>query len=51
MASNRDIVEFLNRHSALMELDGVTFFRVRAISNAARMIEELDVDVEQMVAD
>lgn len=48
--SNRDIVAFLQRHAALMELAGHNPFRVRAFANAARMLEELEVDIAQMSA-
>ena len=44
VGANAGIVDFLNRHGALMEIDGANPFRVRAITNAARVIEELGVD-------
>ena len=49
--SNTEIADFLNRHGALMELNGDNPFRVRAMANAARMIEELGVDAAAMAAD
>ena len=51
VGANADIVDFLNRHGALMEIDGANPFRVRAITNAARLIEELGVDAAAMAAD
>ena len=48
--ANAEIVDFLNRHGALMELNGDNPFRVRAMVNAARMIEELGVDAAAMAA-
>ena len=49
--ANTEIADFLNRHGALMELNGDNPFRVRAMANAARMIEELGVDAAAMAAD
>ncbi len=49
--ANAEVVDFLNRHGALMELNGDNPFRVRAMTNAARMIEELGVDAAAMAAD
>ena len=51
VGANADIVDFLNRHGALMEIDGANPFRVRAITNAARVIEELSVDAAAMAAE
>ncbi len=45
---NRRIVRFLKRQAALMELAGLNAFRVRAFDNAARMLEELEVDIAEM---
>ncbi len=42
------IVQYLQRHASLMELSGANSFRVRAFVNAARMLEELEVDIPQM---
>ena len=50
MASNDEIVHFLTRLSSLMELNGDNPFRVRALANAARMLDELEVDAAEMVA-
>ena len=50
-ASNREVIRFLFDHSALLELDGANDFKVRAFANAARMIEELEVDVAEMAAE
>ncbi|HJP32724.1 MAG TPA: DNA polymerase/3'-5' exonuclease PolX [Candidatus Latescibacteria bacterium] len=47
---NADIVGFLKRQAALMELAGQNSFRVRAFDNAARMLEELEVDIVEMSA-
>ena len=51
VGANADIVDFLNRHGALMEIDGANPFRVRAMTNAARVIEELGVDAAAMAAE
>ena len=48
--TNADIIAFLKRHAALMELSGQSGFRVRAFDNAARMLEDLEVDVVEMSA-
>jgi DNA polymerase (family 10) len=48
--SNTEVVRFLFDHSALLELSGDSSFRVRAFANAARMIDELEVDVADMAA-
>lgn len=48
--TNPDIVEFLRRHAALMELDGANAFRVRAYANAARVLGEAEVDAASMAA-
>lgn len=48
--SNAEIVAFLKRQAALMELAGQNGFRVRAFDNAARMLEDLEVDVADMSA-
>ena len=45
---NGRIIRFLKRHAALMELAGLNAFRVRAFDNAARMLEELEVDISEM---
>ncbi|HIG18330.1 MAG TPA: hypothetical protein EYQ31_14205, partial [Candidatus Handelsmanbacteria bacterium] len=45
---NAEIVAFLKRHAALMQLAGQNSFRVRAFDNAARMLEELEVDIADM---
>ena len=45
-----DIVEFLERHAALLELDGASAFRVRAYANAARRLAEAEVDAVSMAA-
>ena len=45
---NGRIIRFLKRHAALMELAGLNAFRVRAFDNAARMLEELEVDIAEM---
>ncbi len=50
MTANADIVTFLKRHASLMELAGKNGFRVRAFENAARMLEELEVDIADMSA-
>ena len=50
MTANADIVTFLKRHASLMELAGKNGFRVRAFENAARMLEELEVDIGDMSA-
>ena len=47
---NGRIIRFLKRHAALMELAGHNAFRVRAFANAARMLEELEVDIAEMSA-
>ena len=51
VGANAGIVDFLNRHGALMEIDGANPFRVRAITNAARVIEELGVDAAALAAE
>lgn len=43
--ANADILAFLKRQAALMELAGQNPFRVRAFANAARSLEELEVDI------
>jgi DNA polymerase (family 10) len=48
--TNADIIAFLQRHASLMELSGQSGFRVRAFDNAARMLEDLEVDVVEMSA-
>lgn len=48
--SNTDVVAFLKRQAAIMELAGQNGFRVRAFDNAARMLEDLEVDVADMSA-
>ncbi len=45
---NGRIVHFLKRQAALMELAGLNAFRVRAFDNAARMLEESEVDIAEM---
>ena len=45
---NGRIIRFLKRHAAMMELAGLNAFRVRAFDNAARMLEELEVDIAEM---
>lgn len=45
---NGRIIRFLKRHAALMELAGLNAFRVRAFDNAARMLEELEIDIAEM---
>jgi DNA polymerase (family 10) len=47
---NGEVVAFLKRLAALMELSGANGFRVRAFDNAARMLEELEVDIAEMSA-
>lgn len=47
---NAEIIAFLKRHAALMELAGKTGFRVRAYDNGARVLEELEVDIVEMSA-
>ena len=51
VGANADIVDFLNRHGALMEIDGANPFRVRAMTNAASAIEELGVDAAALAAE
>jgi DNA polymerase (family 10) len=48
--TSAQIVKYLQRHASLMELSGANSFRVRAFVNAARMLEELEVDIPQMAA-
>ena len=48
--SNAEIIAFLKRFAALMELGGQSGFRVRAFDNAARMLEDLEVDIVEMSA-
>lgn len=45
--SNAEVVRFLFDHSALLKVSGDSSFRVRAFANAARMIDELEVDVAE----
>ena len=47
---NARIIRFLKRQAALMELAGLNAFRVRAFDNAARVLEELEVDIAEMSA-
>lgn len=46
--SNAEVADFLTRLSELMQLNGDNAFRIRALANGARLIEELDVDVVEM---
>ena len=46
--SNAEVADFLTRLSELMKLNGDNAFRIRALANGARLIEELDVDVVEM---
>ncbi len=48
--TSAEIIRYLQRHSSLMELSGANPFRVRAFVNAARMLEELEVDIPEMAA-
>ena len=48
--SNAEVVQFLFDHSALLKLSGADGFRLRAFANAARMIDELEVDLAEMAA-
>ena len=50
MTDNAAIVGFLKRHASLMQLAGLNSFRVRAFDNAARRLEELEVDIAKMSA-
>jgi len=45
---NAAIVSFLQRQASLMQLAGLNSFRVRAFDNAARRLEELEVDIAKM---
>ena len=47
--SNSSVVRLLFDHSALLELSSGNQFRVHAFANAARMSEELALDVGHMV--
>lgn len=49
--TSAQIVHFLQRHASLMELSGANAFRVRAFANAARMLEELEVDIAGLLAE
>ena len=46
--TNTEVADFLTRLSDLMQLNGDNAFRVRALANGARMIEELDVDIVEL---
>ncbi len=46
--TNTEVASFLTRLSELMQLNGDNAFRIRALANGARMIEELDVDVVEL---
>ena len=46
--SNAEVADFLTRLSELMQLNGDDAFRIRALANGARLIDELDVDVVEM---
>ena len=48
--ANPEIIAFLRRHAALMEFAGTKPFGVRAFDNAARMLEELEVDIADLSA-
>ncbi|MBT3344472.1 MAG: DNA polymerase/3'-5' exonuclease PolX [Gemmatimonadetes bacterium] len=48
-STSAQIIHFLQRHASLMELSGANAFRVRAFANAARMLEELEVDIPLML--
>ena len=46
--TNTEVADFLTRLSDLMQLNDDNAFRVRALTNGARMIEELDVDIVEL---
>ncbi len=47
--TNIEVADFLHRLSELMQLNGDNAFRIRALANGARMIEEVkDVDVVEL---
>ncbi len=47
--TNTEVASFLHRLSELMQLNGDNAFRIRALANGARMIEEVeDVDVVEL---
>ena len=48
--ANSEIIAFLRRLAALMEFAGTKPFGVRAFDNAARMLEELEVDIAELSA-
>ena len=48
--TNRQVADFLGELAVLMELNGENPFRIRACANAARTIEGLDREVEELVA-
>jgi len=48
---NAEIANLLNRYGVLLEMEGDNPFRVRAYHNAARTIENLPRDVNQMLAE
>jgi DNA polymerase (family 10) len=48
---NADIADLLNRYALLLEIEGANPFRVRAYHNAARVVENLPRDINQMLAE
>jgi len=48
---NAEIANLLNRYGVLLEMQGDNPFRVRAYHNAARTIENLPRDINQMLAE
>ena len=46
--TNSEVAAFLIRLSELMQLNGDNTFRIRALTNGAEMIEELEIDAVEM---
>ena len=50
-AHNAEIAELFNRYATLLEMQGENPFRIRAYHNAARTLENLPRDVNQMIGE
>ena len=48
---NAEIADLFNRYAALLEMQGENPFRIRAYHNAARTLENLPRDVNQMIGE
>ena len=47
-STNIEVADFLHRLIELMQLNDDNAFRIRALADGARMIEEVDVDVVEL---